>query len=75
MGMKSRENTMNKAFKNPNITIDWQRVEKVFNGKNVEEYLIQNTKSLDMNSVKNFSDNSIKMNVINLMSTPEYQLM
>ncbi len=75
MGMKSRENAMNKAFKNPNITIDWQRVEKVFNGKNMEEYLIQNTKSLDMSSVKNFSDNSIKMNVINLMSTPEYQLM
>ncbi|MEC3877889.1 DUF1800 domain-containing protein [Chryseobacterium salviniae] len=75
MGMKSRENTLNKAFKNPNITIDWERVEKAFNGKNVEEYLIQNPKSLDMNSVKNFSDNSIKMNVINLMSTPEYQLM
>lgn len=75
MGMKSRENAMNKAFKNPNITIDWERVEKAFNGKNVEEYLIQNPKSLDMNSVKNFSDNSIKMNVINLMSTPEYQLM
>lgn len=75
MGMKSRENALNKAFKNPNITIDWDRVENVFSGKNPAEYLIQNSKSLDMNSVKNFSDNSIKMNVINLMSTPEYQLM
>lgn len=75
MGMKSRENALNKAFKNPNITIDWDRVEKVFSGKNPAEYLIQNSKSLDMNSVKNFSDSSIKMNVINLMSTPEYQLM
>jgi len=75
MGMKSRENALNKAFKNPNIIIDWERVEKKFAGKNIEEYLIQNTESLDMNSVKSFSDNSVKMNVINLMSTPEYQLM
>jgi uncharacterized protein (DUF1800 family) len=75
MGMKSRETALNKTFKNPNITIDWTRVEKAFSGKKVEDYLIQSSKSLDMNSVKNFSDNSVKMNVINLMSTPEYQLM
>lgn len=75
MGMKSRETALNKSFKNPNITIDWARVEKVFTNKNCEEYLIQNPKSLDMNSVKSFSDNSVKMNIINLMSTPEYQLM
>ena len=75
MGLKNNTNTLTKSFKNPNITIDWSRVEKIFNGKNVEDYLIQSSKSLDMNSVKNFSDNSVKMNVINLMSTPEYQLM
>lgn len=74
MGMKSRETAMNKSFKTPNITIDWARLEKVFADKNCEEYLIQNTKTLDMDSVKNFSDKSIKMNIINLMSTPEYQL-
>ncbi len=75
MGLKNNTNSLTKSFKNPNITIDWARVEKIFNGKNVEDYLIQSSKSLDMNSVKNFSDNSVKMNVINLMSTPEYQLM
>lgn len=75
MGLKNNTNTLTKSFKNPNITIDWARVEKVFSGKNVEDYLIQSSKSLDMSSVKNFSDNSVKMNVINLMSTPEYQLM
>ncbi len=75
MGMKSRETALNKSFKNPNITIDWGRIEKLFANKNCEDYLLQNTQSLDMNSVKNFSDKSIKMNVINLMSTPEYQLM
>ena len=75
MGMKSRETALNKNFKNPNITIDWDRIEKLFANKNCEDYLLQNTQSLDMSSVKNFSDKSIKMNVINLMSTPEYQLM
>lgn len=75
MGMKSRETALNKSFKNPNIIIDWDRIEKIFADKNCEDYLLQNTQSLDMNSVKNFSDKSIKMNVINLMSTPEYQLM
>ena len=75
MGMKSRETALNKSFKNPNITIDWERVEKIFAQKNCEDYLIQNAQSLDMNSVRNFSDKSIKMMVINLMSTPEYQLM
>ncbi|MCJ7935242.1 MAG: DUF1800 domain-containing protein [Chryseobacterium sp.] len=75
MGMKSRETALNKTFKNPNITIDWERVEKIFAHQHCEDYLIQNARSLDMNSVKNFSDNSIKMNIINLMSTPEYQLM
>ena len=63
-----------KSFKNPNITIDWDRIEKLFAHKNCEDYLLQNTQSLDMNSVSNFSDKSIKMTVINLMSTPEYQL-
>ncbi|PIF44831.1 uncharacterized protein DUF1800 [Chryseobacterium sp. 52] len=75
MGIKSRETALNKSFKNPNITIDWSRLEKVFSGKNCEDYLILNSKTLDMDSVRNFSDKSIKMNIINLMSTPEYQLM
>ncbi|SDI15096.1 DUF1800 domain-containing protein [Chryseobacterium jejuense] len=75
MGMKSKETALNKSFKNPNITIDWSRVDQIFARKNCEDYLIQNPKSLDMNTVKNFSDKSTKMTIINLMSTPEYQLM
>ncbi|MEI7489432.1 MAG: DUF1800 family protein, partial [Chryseobacterium sp.] len=75
MGMKSRETALNKSFKNPNIIIDWTRVEKAFGNKNCEDYLIQNSNTLSMDSVKSFSDNTVKMNVINLMSTPEYQLM
>nr|WP_315029023.1 DUF1800 domain-containing protein [uncultured Chryseobacterium sp.] len=75
MGMKSRETALNKSFKNPNITIDWGRVDTIFAQKNCEDYLIQNPASLDMNTVKSFSDQSMKMTIINLMSTPEYQLM
>jgi len=75
MGLKNNPDRLAKSFKNPNITIDWSKIEKIFNGKNIEDYLIQSSKSPDMSSVKNFSDNSVKMNVINLMSTPEYQLM
>lgn len=74
MGMKSRE-ALNKSFKNPNIMIDWNKVDHVFNNKKAEDYLIVNTDSFDMNAVKQFSDQSLKMNIINLMSTPEYQLM
>ncbi|MCU7615858.1 DUF1800 domain-containing protein [Chryseobacterium sp. PBS4-4] len=74
MGMKSRE-ALNKSFKNPNITIDWSKVDKALAQKKAEDYLIVNTESLDLNTVKQFSDQSTKMNIINLMSTPEYQLM
>lgn len=74
MGMKSRE-ALIKAFKSPNITIDWLAVEKAFKNKKPEDYLIQNTELIDMKTVSQFSDQSLKMNIINLMSTPEYQLM
>lgn len=74
MGMKSRE-ALIKAFKSPNITIDWLAVEKAFKNKRPEDYLIQNTELIDMKTISQFSDQSLKMNIINLMSTPEYQLM
>lgn len=74
MGMKSRE-ALNKSFKNPNIIIDWNEVDQALAEKKAEDYLIVNSASVEMNTVHQFSDQSIKMNVINLMSTPEYQLM
>jgi len=74
MGMKSRE-AMKKSFNNPNIEIDWAKVEKAFNKKDCEDFLLSNPENLNMKTVQNFSDNSLKMNIINLMSTPEYQLM
>ncbi|KQS93134.1 DUF1800 domain-containing protein [Chryseobacterium sp. Leaf394] len=74
MGMKSRE-ALKKSFKNPNITIDWEKVEKVFSKKDCEDFLLSKPDQMNMNAVQNFSDKSIKINIINLMSTPEYQLM
>ncbi|KQR92709.1 hypothetical protein ASG01_10865 [Chryseobacterium sp. Leaf180] len=74
MGMKSRE-ALNKSFKNPNITIDWKSVDEIFKGKNAEDYLLVKTENLNMKTVQQFSDQSTKMIIINLMSTPEYQLM
>lgn len=74
MGMKSRE-ALNKTFKNPNIIIDWTKVDQALTQKKAEDYLIVNSESLDMDIVNQFSDQSTKINVINLMSTPEYQLM
>ncbi|MBD8082242.1 DUF1800 domain-containing protein [Chryseobacterium caseinilyticum] len=74
MGMKSRE-ALKKSFKTPNITIDWEKVEKVFSKKDCEDFLLSKPDRMNMNAVQNFSDKSIKINIINLMSTPEYQLM
>ncbi len=76
MGLKTRSaDPLGKGFKNPGITIDWGQLEKIFAGKNIADYLLQSSTLPDMNSVKNFSDGSVKMNIINLMCTPEYQLM
>lgn len=76
MDLKTRSaDPLGKGFKNPGITIGWGQLEKIFAGKNIADYLLQSSTLPDMNSVKNFSDGSVKMNIINLMSTPEYQLM
>ncbi|SDL59496.1 DUF1800 domain-containing protein [Chryseobacterium taihuense] len=75
MGMKSRE-VLNKSYKNPNIKINWQTVKDIFKNKNPHDYLIINSDSVNMNIVEQFSSdtNQIKT-IINIMSTPEYQLM
>ncbi|WP_262148557.1 DUF1800 domain-containing protein [Chryseobacterium foetidum] len=74
MGMKSRE-ALKKSFKNPNITIDWTKVETAFNKKDCEDFLLLKPENFNTKAVQNFSDKSTKINIINIMSTPEYQLM
>ena len=73
MGMKTALNSY-KNFKNPNIVIDWNLVEDVFKNKNAGDYLLQK-KSLNLeNTVSKYAGTSIKSTIINLMSTPEFQL-
>jgi uncharacterized protein (DUF1800 family) len=73
MGMKSRVD-LKKVFKISSQSINWDLVENSFKNGNLENFILQKNTSLDMDKIKAFSDNSIKMQIINLMSTPEFQL-
>ncbi|MBW8362057.1 MAG: DUF1800 domain-containing protein [Kaistella sp.] len=72
MGMKNAQNYKN--FKNPNISIDWLAVEEVFKDKEPITILLQKSKSLSEKTSEQFSNNSVQQKIINLMSTPEFQL-
>ena len=72
MGLKNNQ-MRNKGFKNPNIIIDWNLVESTFKNKNISDYLLQ-TKSSNEKIIEQFSDSSLKLKIINVMSTPEFQL-
>ena len=72
MGLKNNQ-MRNKGFKNPNIIIDWNLVESTFRNKNISDYLLQ-TKSSNEKIIDQFSDSSLKLKIINVMSTPEFQL-
>ena len=74
MGTKRKQNKPG-GFKNPNISIDWNRVEVLFQDKNTSDYLLQRKSANLENTVSMYAANSIKSTIINLMSTPEYQLM
>jgi uncharacterized protein (DUF1800 family) len=73
MGMKNNQNR-NKGFKNPNIVIDWNLVENTFKDKKISEYLLQTKSSSNEKVIDQFSDSSLKLKIINIMSTPEFQL-
>ena len=72
MGLKNNQ-MRNKGFKNPNIIIDWNLVESTFKNKSISDYLLQ-TKSSNEKIIEQFSDSSLKLKIINVMSTPEFQL-
>ena len=72
MGLKNNQ-MRNKGFKNPNIIIDWNLVESTFKNKNISDYLLQ-IKSSNEKIIDQFSDSSLKLKIINVMSTPEFQL-
>lgn len=72
MGLKNNQ-MRNKGFKNPNIIIDWNLVESTFKNKSISDCLLQ-TKSSNGKIIDQFSDSSLKLKIINVMSTPEFQL-
>ena len=72
MGLKNNQ-MRNKGFKNPNIIIDWNLVESTFKNKSISDYLLQ-TKSSNEKIIDQFSDSLLKLKIINVMSTPEFQL-
>ena len=72
MGLKNNQ-MRNKGFKNPNIIIDWNLVESTFKNKSISDYLLQ-TKSSNEKIIDQYSDSSLKLKIINVMSTPEFQL-
>lgn len=72
MGLKNNQ-MRNIGFKNPNIIIDWNLVESTFKNKSISDYLLQ-TKSSNGKIIEQFSDSSLKLKIINVMSTPEFQL-
>ncbi|MGS0748660.1 DUF1800 domain-containing protein [Halpernia sp. GG3] len=73
MGM-SKDYTVNKKFNSTAFTINWPQIEAVFKDKNVANILLQKKLNGDGSYINQFSDGSIKMNIINVMSVPEYQL-
>lgn len=64
----------NKKSASDNFTIDWPQIETEFKGRNIADILLQKKLNGDGKYINQFSDGSIKMNIINVMSVPEYQL-
>ena len=73
MGMKSAQK-QTKGFKNPKIVIDWKKVEDVFKSKNIENYLLQRKSPTLAKTIQQYSSSSVQSQIINVMSTPEFQL-
>lgn len=74
MGMKS-ENRKTAGFKDANMIIHWDLVEQNFKNKNIAAELLQTGYLSIDKMVSNFSEKTIKQEIISTMSTPEYQMM
>ncbi len=74
MGAKNKNSNLNQ-FKNPQIEIAWDQVNDTFKNKKLVDYILQSPNKSVQQVAARFAVEGIKMNMINLMSTPEYQLM
>lgn len=73
MGINDKRQ-IGKFFKDAKIIIDWARVESLLPKNKINEVLLQKPLSVDVSKLNEYTDQSVKMNIINIMSTPEYQL-
>lgn len=73
MGMKTVATTEKKS-RSKAFTIDWNTVEKVLANKDIAEVLLLKKLNGNTQIVSNSAETDIKMKIINVMSTPEYQL-
>lgn len=73
MGLKRQKN-LARNFKNPHMSIHWPQIEAAFSGKDASEILLLNGGSINSNLIKKYANGSFSRHIIDLMSTPEYQL-
>jgi uncharacterized protein (DUF1800 family) len=73
MGIMGKQK-INKLTKNAKINIDWNSIESTLSGKDLFEILLQHIGSLKSIKLNNYYTKSTRENIINIMSTPEYQL-
>ncbi len=76
MGMKERtmKSTKIRHLKNAGGTIDWSKIENALQDENIFDILLQKQFSHSKEVIRQFSGQSMKSQIINTMSTPEYQL-
>ncbi|SPZ85232.1 MULTISPECIES: hypothetical protein [Sphingobacterium] len=56
------------------MSIDWSKVEASFAGRNVSEIILQKSWAEGHKVFQRFSDGRVRTDIIDVMSTPEYQL-
>ncbi len=71
MGLKPRQGRFGKMS---SLDIDWDLIENAFKGKDLNDFLLQVKSPLLKDVTKKYADQSFKLNLINMMCTPEYQL-
>lgn len=73
MGLKQKR-PLAKGFKNPHMSIAWEQVEAVFAARDTSAILLQKEPTFNQRALEKYADGSAKMDIIETMSIPEYQL-
>lgn len=73
MGL-NRKQVIAGGFKNPHMSIQWPLIEEMLAKQDIEQVLLQKAMTVRWKQLSRFAGNSIQTKVIDIMSTPEYQL-